>query len=158
MESLAANSDLANTPQAIPNQAWTKFYDSSFFLEILARIWDVLGNALLWWFRAFLSLEWLLGSLNIISDITFSFLKIAAFLLILAFMILLASRVFKKGEGLVIMPFETSGNEQGKYNGKLVSDLLTGELQKILNVHGHEFEGISVTAENLSIPVIVPKS
>jgi hypothetical protein len=158
MESLAANSDLANIPQAIPNQAWTKIYDTSFFLEILSRIWDVLGNALLWWFRAFLSLEWFLGSLNIISDITFSLLKIAAFLLILAFMILLARRVFKKEEGLVIMPIETSGNEQGKYNGKLVSDLLTGELQRILKVHRHEFEGISVTAENLSIPVIVPKS
>lgn len=120
-------------------------------------MWDVLGDALLWWFRAFLSLEWFLGSLNIISDITFNLLKIAVFLLILSSMILLALRVFKK-EGLVIMPFETSGNEQGKYNGKLVSDLLTGELQRILKVHGHEFEGISVTAENLSIPMIVPKS
>lgn len=58
-------------------------------------------------------------------------LKIAAFLLLLAFMILLVRRVFKKEEGLVIMPFETSGSEQGKYNGKLVSDLLTGELQRI---------------------------
>ena len=73
-------------------------------------------------------------------------------------MILLARRVFKKEEGLVIMPFETSGNEQGKYNGKLVSDLLTGELQRILKVHSHKFKGIAVTAENLSIPVIVPKS
>ena len=68
-------------------------------------------------------------------DITFSLLKIAAFLFILAFIILLARRVFKREEGLVIMPFETSGNEQGKYNGKLVSDLLTGELQRILKVH-----------------------
>ena len=55
------------------------------------------------------------------------------------------------------MPFETSGNEQGKYNGKLVSDLLTGELQRILKIHSRKFEEISVTAENLSIPVIVPK-
>jgi hypothetical protein len=105
-----------------------------------------------------LSLEWFLGSLNTISDITFNLLKIAAFLLILAFIIMLARRVFKKEEGLVIMPFETSGNEQGKYNGKLVSDLLIGELQRILKVHGHKFEGIAVTTENLSIPVIVPKS
>jgi tetratricopeptide (TPR) repeat protein len=136
-----------------------KIYDTSFFLEILSQIREVLGIALLWRFRAFLSLEWLLGSLNIISDISFNLLKIAAFLLILAFMILLARRVFKKEEGLVIMPFETSGNEQqGKYNGKLVSDLLTGELQRILKVHGHKFVGIAVTAENLSIPMIVPKS
>ncbi len=107
-------------------------------------------------------MEWFFSSLNIISDIisdiTFNLLKIAAFLLLLAFMILLVRRVFKKEEGLVIMPFETSGNEQGKYNGKLVSDLLTGELQRILNVHSHKFEGISVTAENLRIPAIVPRS
>jgi tetratricopeptide (TPR) repeat protein len=134
-----------------------KISDTSFFLEILSRMWDVLGNALLWWFRAFLSLEWFLGSLNTISDIIFSLLKIAAFLLILAFMILLASRVFKK-EGLVIMPFETSGNGQEKYNGKLVSDLLTGELQRILKAHDHEFEDISVTVEKLRIPAIVPRS
>ena len=155
---MAANSDLVNASQATPNQAWMKNYDISFFLEILSQIREVLGTALLWWFRAFLSLEWFLGSLNTISDIAFNLLKIGSFLLLLFLMILLARRVFKKEEGLIIMPFETSGNEQGKYNGKLVSDLLTGELQRILKVHSHEFEGISIKAENLSIPEIMPKS
>jgi tetratricopeptide (TPR) repeat protein len=134
-----------------------KTYDISFFLEILSQMREVLGTALLWWFRAFLFLEWFLGSLNTISDIAFNLLKIGSFLLLLFLMILLARRVFKKEKGLVIVPFETSGNEQGKYNGKLVSDLLTGELQRILKVHGHKFEEISITAENLSIPDIVPK-
>jgi tetratricopeptide (TPR) repeat protein len=155
---LAANSDLVNASQATPNQAWAKIYNTSFFLEILSQIGDSLGNVFFWRFRTFLSIEWFLSSLNIISDITFNLLKIAAFLLLLAFMILLVRRVFKKEEGLVIMPFETSGNEQGKYNGKLVSDLLTGELQRILKVHNHVFEEISVTVENLSIPAIVPRS
>jgi tetratricopeptide (TPR) repeat protein len=129
----------------------------SFFLEIASHIRDALGCMLLWSLRAFISLKWLLESLNEIGDITFNLLKIVASLLLLAFLILMARRIYQK-EGLVIMPFETSGDSQGKYSGKLVSDLLTCELQRILKVHTHEFEEISIKTENLRFPRIVPKS
>jgi len=78
--------------------------------------------------------------------------------MIFFFAFLLVRRIFKV-DGIVVMPFETPiGESEYNYNGKAISDLLTGELQRILMIHNLTFEELSLELERLIIPKIIPKS
>jgi hypothetical protein len=102
--------------------------------------------------------QWLPGSINAMSYLVVPAIKIILFLLLLFFLAIFALRIWRK-EGLVVMPFDifpSDGKE--KFSGKAISELLTYELQRILDIHSQQFEGTSIKLENLSVPSLMPKS
>lgn len=142
----------------VASNAMSYVQELSSYLSIPAELQALLEDILQSMLRTFFSLQWLLTSLETISSITLSLVKIVASLVVFIFLILLIARIFRK-EGIVVLPFETFADDKGnKYSGKAISDLLKAELQRILWVHSLEFKEISIEAENLVIPKLVPTS
>ena len=118
--------------------------DMLFYLSIFSEQYDALTRMLLSYIDTNLYLQWPSVSLEGISGIIFSLLKISAFSFLFIFGILLALRIFKN-EGIVIMPFELPPNGEMKFNGRQISDMLIRELQRI--------ERIRTT--NIDVPSVI---
>lgn len=85
------------------------------------------------------------GTLDKISDILSAFTKVLISLAIIGFLYFIARKIFRKEEGIVIMPFDTfSEGLNKKYDGKAISNLLTYELQKISNIHNQEIPQVPI--------------
>jgi tetratricopeptide (TPR) repeat protein len=100
---------------------------------------------------------WTLADLDILGNILVSLLKIVSILLFFFCLIILARAIFKRENGMLIMPFEVSnGNDGEKLNGRTISDLLMKELQRIQNIHDEKLDlGIHpLKSVGLSLPPI----
>jgi len=112
-----------------------------FCLSIPWELYDALIRILLSFINITFYLHLPTLSIEIISGIIFSLLKISAFIFLFIFGVFLALRIFKK-EGIVVMPFDIPTiNEGMNFTGKLVSDILIAELKRIERVHHTKLEG-----------------
>lgn len=92
--------------------------------------------------------------MNAIFDILFLVLKISVVITIFFLAAILILNIFKKQEGIVVLPFETPKNGgMSNYNGKAISDLITSELSRIRKINYLEFEAISFESDTLSDPM-----
>lgn len=85
-----------------------------------------------------------LSALNQASEILLSFTKFLVFLSIILMLFLIAIKILQKERGIIVMPFDTSGNQKEKHNGKSISDLVTYELYRISNIHNQKISPIPI--------------
>jgi tetratricopeptide (TPR) repeat protein len=84
----------------------------------------------------------LIQSPDIYATKLFAFLKICIFLLLLLGIIFILSKIYTE-QGIVILPFEISKNEN--LSGIAIADQLTAELIRIQQIHNISFEEVVLT-------------